>query len=272
MFRSVARSSIRLARRGAPFPLVRLVSRPSVLMWHHGRCGSTVLGDLLNQHPAIRWHGEIFVDCEGRADAPERFDPIMRGLVRGSVPRIAGYEVKGLACQHPGLMRRPLPEMVAAMRGYGLGQAVHLERRNVLLKLVSVAIVREKLVAGWHIGTAERGMQDRRIRLDPEAVTIFGRTAPLVAMIDYIERGCRESRELLSREMPTLGLVYEDDIEADPTAAYRKVVTFLGLAAEPVTLGMKKINVRPLPDLLENYDEVRRVLAGTPHAWMADAG
>lgn len=229
-----------------------------------------MLGDLLNQHSAIRWHGEIFFECEGKPDAETRFDPIMRALVRRTVPRIAGYEIKGLACQHPGLMRRDLPGMLAAMKDYGLRNAVHLERRNILLKLVSVAIVREKLVDGWHLGTGAGGMQDRKIRLDLENVGIFGRTAPLLEQIKYIERGCRESHDRLSRDFRTLSLVYEDDIETDPRRAYRKVIDFLGLPEEPVTPGMKKINVRRLPDLLENYDEVRRALAGTSHAWMAE--
>ena len=34
-------------------------------MFHPGRCGSTVLGNLLNQHPSIEWDGEIY-EPQGR--------------------------------------------------------------------------------------------------------------------------------------------------------------------------------------------------------------
>ena len=34
--------------------------RPNVAMFHSGRTGSTVLGDLLKQHPNVDWAGEIY--------------------------------------------------------------------------------------------------------------------------------------------------------------------------------------------------------------------
>ncbi|MGF1479266.1 MAG: hypothetical protein ACFB4I_07215 [Cyanophyceae cyanobacterium] len=42
------------------YPLTQYKNRPGIFMWHHGRCGSTVLGKLLDQHPDINWRGEIF--------------------------------------------------------------------------------------------------------------------------------------------------------------------------------------------------------------------
>ncbi|NEQ34055.1 MAG: hypothetical protein F6K04_24205 [Leptolyngbya sp. SIO4C5] len=34
--------------------------RDRIAMLHYGRCGSTVLGDLLGQHPDIFWDSEVF--------------------------------------------------------------------------------------------------------------------------------------------------------------------------------------------------------------------
>jgi hypothetical protein len=260
----------RAVRRHAPLALLRRLSRPHVLMWHHGRCGSTVLGDHLGQHPEICWKGEIFFPVENPAESLD-FDAVMRNVARSCAPRIAGYEIKGLPCQHPGLMGMPLPRMLEGMARFGLRRAVHLHRRNVLLKLVSAYIVRKKLVPDWHARGGPVAMADRRVRLDVEAVSIVGRTAPLADQIDYIERGAAESLAVLSARFPTLSLTYEDDIAPDPAIAGRRVTDFLGLPPAPSLTRIAKSNTRPLSEVIENLDEVRAALRGTPHAWMADA-
>ena len=40
------------------------IRRTNVAMFHIGRCGSTAVGILLNQHPKIRWGGEIFASLK----------------------------------------------------------------------------------------------------------------------------------------------------------------------------------------------------------------
>ena len=40
------------------------------------------------------------------------------------------------------------------------------------------------------------------------------------------------------------------------------------LEAEPVTLLHRRINPEPLPQLIANWEEIRGLLAPTPHAWM----
>lgn len=37
-----------------------LIRERNVVMFHCGRCGSSVVGGLLNQHTKVRWAGEIF--------------------------------------------------------------------------------------------------------------------------------------------------------------------------------------------------------------------
>lgn len=65
-----------LLRRGGEKPATR------VAMFHTGRCGSTVLGEMLGVQGEVFWAGEIFEDMPGRygalAHKPQAVERILR--------------------------------------------------------------------------------------------------------------------------------------------------------------------------------------------------
>ena len=80
----------------------------SVAMFHMGRCGSTVLAKMLEQHPRIFWDGEIYERVSPRLY--HRLGP--RGFLRFKQMRAGrrfyGFEVKLLKQQHFRLIDRDM--------------------------------------------------------------------------------------------------------------------------------------------------------------------
>ena len=73
----------------------------SAVMFHTGRCGSTVLAKMLNQHSDIYWAGEIFErmperyqEIASRRDAVELIMDERRRECRRRGKRTFGFEVK----------------------------------------------------------------------------------------------------------------------------------------------------------------------------------
>src|SRR5262245_20054878 len=116
------------------YPLVSSSKREGIFMWHHGRCGSTVLGDLLDQHPAIRWYGEIFEGYALRHARRTRFRDDLRYVQVASGKRAPGIEIKGLPCQHLPTLDVSLRRFVEAIVACGFSRCIFLHRRNILRK------------------------------------------------------------------------------------------------------------------------------------------
>ena len=107
----------------------------SVAMFHVGRCGSTVVGNLLDQHQKIYWDGEVvynqysFNNCQLKPfDTKAFFRKQM--LVAGS--RFYGFEVKVHPEQQLAILHQTLPELVNELTELGVEQFIVLERKNYL--------------------------------------------------------------------------------------------------------------------------------------------
>ena len=73
----------------------------------------------------------------------------------------------------------------------------------------------------------------------------------------------------LFRDHPKLSLFYEDLVE-NREEVFCQVQEFLGVEPEPLTVSLVKQNPEPLPELLENYDELFEAYRYSKHAWMFD--
>ena len=237
-------------------------------MWHHGRCGSSVLGKLLNQHPEIRWYREIFERYSSRQEARPNFRDDIKRVRRKARERIPGIELKGLPSQHLQTIGVPLEEFVDVIREEEFTKCVVLHRKNILRKLISVQIVDQGLRDSFHLSTRSSGGLEGRLKVDVENVRILGKFAPLLEMIQYIDEETENARRLLSERFDILPLFYEDHIEADPTVAYRMVCDYLDVEFVEADVTLQRINTKPLPELVENCGEIEGLLSGTPYEWM----
>jgi LPS sulfotransferase NodH len=237
-----------------------------VVTFHPGRCGSTVLGDLLDQHPSIEWAGEYY--HRGRDEdfhrGRESLWRLYWRIARARQP-VFGFEVKYSHWGHRRLIGMDWARYVRQLSRWGCKHFIFLTRRNILRNLVSIAVSLAR--QQWHQSVRERAELER-VRLDVERVrTSLGQRPLLEALQRYHQADEEISGALAGR--PLLRLCYEDDIAADPLVAYGRVCHFLGLEPqETAAVAYGLSNPFPLHDVIVNYDEVARVLTGTPFEWM----
>ena len=246
----------------------------AVCMFHIGRCGSSVLGEMLDQHPAVKWDREIYyhrwVQERGADTGGWDSETFLRRRMWCAGSRWYGYEIKFLAQQHLAIVGRPLGEYVDQIARAGVTHNIVLRRRNVLRRLISA-------VAGARSGRRharpdEPDVGTERVRLRVDALRIWNERPgrPLLTCLDDVERSYAELATALAGQR-VLHLTFEDDIEAQgPERAYRRVCEFLALSPQPVSPHTRRLHAKRIEDLLENYDEVAAALRGTPHEWMLD--
>jgi len=239
-----------------------------VAMLHTGRCGSTVLGQLLASHGEVYWASEVFEShMAGREPVVDPRAVIEASLARARGYRIYGFETKYLSIQH--LSRRcvdlDLERYLEMLGALGFSSFVILERRNLLRRAVSAEVGRQ--TKKWHT--------DRRVdRVEKVAINLarFETGAARTSLIELFEL-MEQERERLANLLSgskTLNLTYEQDIEGDPLAGYARICHFLGLTPRRQTVPLKRTNPFSLREILANFDDVVTYLEGTHYAWMLD--
>ncbi|MAH67343.1 MAG: hypothetical protein CMJ27_13365 [Phycisphaerae bacterium] len=250
--------------------------RGRICLIHSGRCGSTVLARMLEEHPGLYWDGETL----GRRlrwwlnEHPDAylgprsgacpFEEVKRRFWRSPGTRF-GFEVMP---RH--LMAFGLTDIAACERllaGVGAGQRITLLRRNQLRRLISTergaihGVMHERV----RDGRAAGGKRPFEMPLD--------RLHSFAGKPMSIEEGLTEYASS-DAMIPVLGgsdalhLVYEDDVLADPRIAYEKVVAFLGLESTHPEVPLRRTNPGRLEDVVSNAAAIRERLRNTCWAWM----
>ena len=250
-----------------------------VVNWHLGRCGSSVLGSLLAQHPDVDYGNEIFSPYMPRRRG-DRVLPVIEQVVadfRGFSRRdFYLFEVKHLPAQNLGLYPSlNVADWLQKFRELGCQSHILLHRRNGLRRMVS------------HVRAAESGVYVASIRsqnrepspkltLPLEGIRHGFEVRSLLGWLQEYERGWQQMKSLLSQcaldssDFRWLSLTYEDDLAQSPLEGYQRVCSFLGLSPFEPNLRCRKLNPGSLSALIANWDEIRALLAPTPFAWMLE--
>jgi hypothetical protein len=242
--------------------------------FHPGRCGSRVLGDLLDQIPGIFWDGELFSPGRLR-DMSSRWKhlPGDRMKILDIRMKLAGSSCYGFETQPTQLRSWNLSteDYVQMLANRGFDRFILLHRKNHLRRLVSVLSARQ--ASQWHVDAGQTPPPSC-IRLDPQGFSLnWGPDTdkrPLISHLEQSELEVRQLEQALDDRRP-LRLTYEEHIEADPKIACRRICEFAGVEYHPVTVRFQKANVAGLADLLTNFEDVERALRGTRFAWMLDS-
>jgi len=240
-------------------------------MFHIGRSGSTVLGNLLGQHSKIFWDGELYerlfrsYERQGFKveDQDVEVDPVrvLRKRMHRAGSRFYGCEIKFF---HLTLLRTNLADYVTHLHRLGFSHFIVLKRKNYLRVIVS-AVITHKL-ARPHQSIHETPVLTR-IELNVNNVQIDRDAKPLLGFLrDYDHKFSELEQYLGGHNM--ISLTYEDDILDDPYWGYQRVCRFLGIPHGNVTVSYGKTNPFTLNDILLNFDEVARNLKGTAFEWM----
>lgn len=271
----VVRLAIRLYRR-----LLQLKGYPSskrrpgaVVMLHIGRCGSTVLANMLDQNPDVYWDGktarkahELYGDAVKNLDISNWFET--QFLISG--PRYYGFEFKMLQDQYVKIFDITMPELLDIWKSIGVTHYILLYRGNLLNQAIShYSGINNKV---WHI-SSDSGNQaaKKRFPVDFEHITTgSGKGLPLYDYLRDIENSKNEIREILKNQN-LLELEYEQDIlDNGPMTAYQKICDFLKIPTGDAYVKNKKVLALPPSEAVENYDEAIRALSGTEFEWMLD--
>lgn len=246
-----------------------------VVMIHIGRSGSTVVGDLLNQHPRIIWDGEVYqriFEARQRADGSlppiADIDPVafVRRRSGKAFGAWYGFEAKFF---HLRALGAELPDYLDALEAQLPNlQFVVLERRNRLRTIVSAIAARE--TGRYHIPVGAAPIRNR-VRIDPGSVPFNRTSAPLR---DVLEQFDRDFSALFARlrDRRHLHLTYEEDVQHDPKEAYRRICDHLGVVPmRRPRIRYRRTNPAPLSELVSNVDALRAELRGTSYECMLDA-
>lgn len=241
--------------------------RANCVMLHTDRCGSTMLGNLLERHPSIFWDGDVFGRSRrrwldrGGSDESWEADPaaVLRRRMRLAGRAIYGFGARPWEIEQTGLS---LDGFVEILLGAGFDRFILLERRNTLRRVVSS---RRAQVAGSHRRRSSRA----KLRVDPDRVRFDGREASLLEHLREHDRRLNELRERLAGQA-LLELEYERDIRSDPRPGYARACRFLGVDTVDVGVFRARSRPRPLAGLIDDADEVRTAIQGTPYAWMLE--
>ena len=267
-----AYQAFRAAVAGLRHPLAL---RHNVVMFHTGRCGSTVLGNLLNKHSDIHWAGELFVAMPKRYKNLEPGPSALKTVIgrsrqkgRGTGKPFYGFELKYLPQQHlrERFINLSLDDCVAHLRRLRFTRFIVLRRENYLRQAISVEVGRHK--GHWHA----RAKPDRatRVTLDLESFRSASKRAPLLDHFRSLDENHRKLTQLLSSDQ-VLHLSYEKDILEDPRRAYRKTCEFLGVVPGSPQVDLARTNPFTYDAMVANMPAVRDLLGNTEYAWMLDA-
>jgi len=253
----------------------KAISRNKVIMFHNGRCGSSVLGDLLNQHPKVHWDSEIF-------NAPNPFQPkpqpwqrwirsphypsrpfkFLRSRIQQGPKDWYGFEIQFYQLRE---LSVPLSEFVSKVTEMGFERFILLDRKNYLRAVVSNLLASQR--SKFRLTTGERP-ELKTVRINIKQVYPREDSSIIDLLLGY-ERTFQELRSLVTTQA-VLELNYEDHILESPLAAYRLACEFIGIKPRTPRVEMARATPWPLSEVVENFDELVAALRGTPYEWMTE--
>ena len=239
--------------------LSKALVKKKVIMFHFGRSGSTVLGNMLDKHPNIRWAGEIFSES-GLENAPKEISPSqwIKKHRYNTLKSVFGLETKYLSFQQLGNspINLSIEEYLELVESLGFHHFIMLNRRNILRTLISTQIAFQNGI--WH--SKEQG---KLVKLTLD----FNNPMPLMAFLEQVTNEYENMQKLLLQKNH-LNLTYEEDILVNPYFAYSKVCSFLEYKPQAIQPDLKKTNPYSVKETLTNFAEVEKTLINTPYEWM----
>ena len=257
--------------RGMPMSVFR--SR-NIAMFHMGRCGSSVLGDLLYQHSQIQWSGEIYFPYirEWRTQKSQHSgkrivlqpDPlrILRQKMFAAGSKNFGCEIK---FHHITEGCYDIQNFIDILDRKKFTYII-LKRDNFLRSIISHTVMYNLSEKKTHNKSSEKATL-KQVYIDVENTGYNGYKKPLIEHLTIHKENHVHLEKLLSGHN-YLNLSFEKDISADPNNAYSKVCHFLNVEPEEISVRLSKTNPFSLSDIIINYDEVKAYLKDTEYAWM----
>lgn len=229
----------RLLLRGVPLPATRFI------IFGSGRCGSTLLVDLLDTHPSIICESEVLL-------GDPRFPRLHLDYRAFASRRVPTYGAKVLAYQLEENPHVRSPRSFIAGLAASHWRIIHL-RRHDLLRLALSNINARRFA--FHQRRGDAAQSYPRTSVDP---------AQLLEWMRGLSAAAEEER-IVMQGVPHLAISYEEDLESDRhhqrTADH--VFNWLEIPEAPVTTDLIKMTPTDLHQAVSNLEEVCDVLSGS---------
>lgn len=225
------------------------------------RTGSHYLQSLINSHPAVTcvwdifWGGGETEYCLNTYLAKQNLSRVPRFIGRKRVlssyltdfyRRFPGAEAAGFLLKWSTAVRQPY--VLEWFRTHDV-KVVHIVRDNSLIHQVALQLRRSGAVTSH----SRAEIEFSKVRLDPDQI---------VSRLRASRRALHRHRRRLSA-LDALEIQYESFL-GDEAASARRVLEFLNIeVAAGLTSEFKKTESESPAEMIENYDEIRRALAGT---------
>ena len=234
----------------------------NAVMFHIGRSGSTLIDNMLSQHPSIHWDGELLKDTKlYTAEDPIYFDKIKLSMASLGKNRFYGFEVKPF---HLSKLNITIPFFLEQINQLGFDHFVVLQRRNYLKKIISS--LKASKTGEWHKPRGGKPLHDK-ITIDFDNVSIDKTTMPLIGHLENYDTSFTQLENYLQK-YNYLWLTYEEDILLNPQIAYNKLVKFFSLKTHPSKVNYGRTNPFHISAIVSNYDALVHYLHNTQYAWM----
>lgn len=246
----------------------RIFRNKNIAMFHIGRCGSTVVGNMLNSHPDIAWGGELFEEImavDRRLENASDVKNIISNNCYSNIKKYYGFETKYMPQTHlsADCINMSLKSYIDLLCELTFTKFIVLHRRNYLRRAVSGEVGRKR--GEWH---SEKDVKNpTRVRLDIHAFKYGQSTHELIDLFRLFDNNYKSLKDCIS-EQNALDLFYEDDILNDPTEAYMKICSYLEVKPSSPKVSLKKTNPFSCEEMIENFDEIQPLLESTEYAWM----
>jgi len=243
-------------------------------MFHIGRCGSTVVANMLSQHHNLFWANELYEPIFKQWDRlnPDFTQPgampvspleyLQRSLIKAN-GKTYGFEIKPY---HFRLIGFPVEKYLEEIESMNFGHFILLDRKNKLRKIISS--LKAKKTGVYHLKNGAKAKLEKiyipidNIQIDHESKSL----------LKYINDYCQDI-ELIKNLLKTknhISLTYEEDIENNPLVAYSKICQFIEFKKIEPIISLVKTTPFPIRDLIENFEEVANCLENTPYKWMLE--
>lgn len=235
-------------------------SSQNFCIWHTGRCGSTVLSSMLNQHPQIycaeevlEMYSKAFERLRYKLGAWSGSKLFIRYAMLNNYAETFGFEMK---VWHLFRLGVSVSKAMHFIHNMGINKHIVLERNNYLRVIVSSTVAQQ--TSSWHIKSKH---------ISP-FMQVYVDANGLAYAIQKFSDFYNEIKVLLGQNY--LGLSYEKDILQNPKIAFNKAVNFLELDELEPSISLGLTNPYPLKETILNFDEISNRLRNTPHEWMLE--
>ncbi|MDD3744278.1 MAG: Stf0 family sulfotransferase [Lentimicrobiaceae bacterium] len=247
-----------------------------IIMTHLGRVGSTVLAEMLKQHPKIIWLDEYFTIKYQKNSENFNFSAQdMIAMLDAECFKVQdafeslyiGHEIKPINFFHnPSCDIIDYVKMTINENKY---THIFLRRRNVFKRICSSYKAAQFNI--WHILKNENKAPNKGFMINLKNLIDYDTQQKANTLPELIRNAIQFEERLIDiykkLGIKFLEIFYEDDIEEEPARAYRKVISYLELDETFAEAWFKKTS-RDLSEDIINYSDVEKQLRNSEYSWM----